>query len=72
QLVTHRDAGHGQGNVRTGAVDTLDGGELGGLVAVLVVYVVMTIGTVYVLRRMASYHRLGAPQEADAGVGGAR
>ncbi|MCA1835827.1 MAG: cytochrome ubiquinol oxidase subunit I, partial [Actinobacteria bacterium] len=47
-------------------------GLVTGLVAVLVVYLVMTIGTVYVLRRMARYHRLGAPQEADAGVGGAR
>jgi cytochrome d ubiquinol oxidase subunit I len=47
-------------------------GLVTGLVAVLAVYVVMTIGTVYVLRRMVRYHRLAAPQEADARSGGAR
>jgi cytochrome d ubiquinol oxidase subunit I len=46
-------------------------GLLTGLVAVLVVYLVMTIGTVYVLRRMARYHQLAAPQEIDAELGGA-
>jgi cytochrome bd ubiquinol oxidase subunit I len=47
-------------------------GLLTGLVAVLVVYLVMTIGTAYVLRRMARYHQLAAPQEVDAELGGAR
>jgi hypothetical protein len=32
----------------------------------------MTIGTVYVLRRMARYHRLGAPQVHDAEAGAQR
>jgi cytochrome d ubiquinol oxidase subunit I len=47
-------------------------GLLVGLLTVLAVYVVMTISTIYVLRRMVRYHWLGAPQEADARSGDAR
>jgi cytochrome d ubiquinol oxidase subunit I len=47
-------------------------GLIVGLVVVLTVYVLMTIGTIYVLRRMARYKRLGALQEQDARAGGGR
>jgi cytochrome d ubiquinol oxidase subunit I len=60
------------GQMRTADAVNPAPGLVTGLVAVLAVYVVMTIGTVYVLRRMVRYHRLAAPQEADARSGGAR
>ncbi len=60
------------GQMRTADAVNPAPGLVTGLVAVLVVYVVMTIGTVYVLRQMVRLHRLGAPQEADVGFGGQR
>ncbi|HEX5349119.1 MAG TPA: cytochrome ubiquinol oxidase subunit I, partial [Pseudonocardiaceae bacterium] len=60
------------GQMRTADAVNPAPGLFVGLIAVLAVYLVMTIGTVYVLRRMARYHRLMAPQEHDAGAGGAR
>lgn len=60
------------GQMRTADAVNPAPGLVVGLVAVLAVYVLMTIGTIYVLRRMARYHRLVAPQEAGAGAGGGR
>jgi cytochrome d ubiquinol oxidase subunit I len=60
------------GQMRTADAVNPAPGLVTGLVAVLAVYVVMTIGTVYVLRRMVRLHRFGAPQEADVGFGGQR
>jgi cytochrome d ubiquinol oxidase subunit I len=60
------------GQMRTADAVNPAPGLVTGLVAVLAVYVVMTIGTVYVLRRMVRLHRFGAPQEANVGFGGRR
>lgn len=60
------------GQMRTADAVNPAPGLVAGLLAVLAVYVVMTIGTVYVLRRMARSHRLVAPPVQDAGDGGER
>jgi cytochrome d ubiquinol oxidase subunit I len=52
------------GRLRTADAVNPAPGLLTGLIVVLAVYVVLTIGTVYVLRRMARGDRRGAPQEA--------
>lgn len=53
------------GRMRTADAVNPVPGLMVGLVVVIAIYVVMTIGTVYVLRRMARSHRQIAPQEPE-------